>query len=333
MTRLALALTIVFGSAACGSNDMSRGTGGSSGGMAGAGGGMAGGGGGGAGGAGGGGGGGQGGSGGSSGDVVTMTMSFPVPPGEVFMCQRYANPFGGQDAEIVKYESHMSQGSHHFFLFYDDSNTNEAAPSPCPAGGFEFHPYVYSTQDRDSLLEYPAGVASLMRGNKGYMLNSHYVNTTGQMLSATVTVLLHLAPAGSNNQHAGVVFMNDIGITVPPGDSWSSDSCSIDYDVYLMGAGSHMHQRATGFDARTNAGTELYTTTEWADPVPRVFNPPMHISAGTRVTWKCHYFNETQQTLGFGESALDNVMCIFSAQYYPVPAGHEDPRIGCGGIF
>jgi hypothetical protein len=139
---------------------------------------------------------------------------------------------------------------------------------------------------------------------------------------------MHKAAPGTITQHAGVIFMNDVGITVPPGTSTSTKSCPLPAGINLMGVSSHMHTRATAFTAKTADGTMLYQTDQWADPVPRVFTPPMAIPTKTSVTWSCTYDNETPNTLTFGEFAQTNVMCIFTAQYYPV-TNPKNPTIDC----
>lgn len=261
-------------------------------------------------------------------DSVTLTMGpFDVPPGtEVFKCQDFVNPFG-VDQDIKEYEVHMTPGSHHMFVFFNAANT--AGPvRNCPSGGFEFHPYPFSTQTADATMTYPEGVGSLVPAKTGFRLNAHYLNTGASPLQGTVTVTFHKAAPGTIKQHAGVIFMNDVGITVPPGMTTTKSTCAIPGGINLMLASSHMHQRATAFTAKTADGTMLYETDQWAEPKPRVFTPVLAIPAKTDVTWGCTYDNQTNQTLTFGEFAATNVMCIFTAHYYPV-ADPNNPTIDC----
>jgi hypothetical protein len=262
-------------------------------------------------------------------DSVTLTMGpFDVPAGqEVFICQDFANPFGGADQDIIKYEEHMTAGSHHMFLFFMGGATNGNMMN-CPSGGFEFHPYPLTAGTPDYVQTYPDGVGSMVPANMGFRVNAHYVNPSASAIKGTVTVTLHKAPAGSVQQHAGVVFMNQVALTVPPGVSTQTRTCTLPAGLNIMQTASHMHQRATNFVATTQDGTMLYQTDQWADPKPRLFTPPMALSKSTDVTWSCTYNNDTGQTLTFGEFASTNVMCIFEAQYYPVADPHN-PLIEC----
>jgi hypothetical protein len=266
---------------------------------------------------------------GTTDETVTLTMGpFEVPPSsEVFKCQPFKNPFGGADQDIKQYEVHMSEGSHHMFLFF----TNATADGPiedCPAGGLEFHPYPFTAQTRDASLRYPDDVGSLVPSTTGFLLNAHYINPGATPIQATVNMILHKAAPGSVNQHAGVIFMNDFGLKVPPGTSTSKSSCALPGGIHVLMTVSHMHQRGTGFTATTTDGTVLYQTDQWADPAPRIFTPPLTIDQPTTVTWGCTYQNETSQTLTFGEYAQTNVMCIFGGQYWPV-ANTKNPSIEC----
>jgi hypothetical protein len=77
-----------------------------------------------------------------------------------------------------------------------------------------------------------------------------------------------------------------------------------------------MHKQGVHFVAKTNTGVTLYDGTEWAEPLPKGFDPAVPLKAGTQITWSCTYNNATGQTLTFGESALTNEMCIFPGEFY-----------------
>jgi hypothetical protein len=82
-----------------------------------------------------------------------------------------------------------------------------------------------------------------------------------------------------------------------------------------------MHRHAVGFTSSTSDGRMLFETKDWEGPRPASFDPPMDIAAGTTITWSCSFQNDTGKTLGFGESASTNEMCIFNGIYFPSPDG------------
>jgi len=97
--------------------------------------------------------------------------------------------------------------------------------------------------------------------------------------------------------------------------STQSKTYTLTQDIDLMGSASHMHKRGIHFVATADGGQVLYDGTDWQEPKVKSFDPPLHLAAGTKITWACTYNNDTGQTLGFGESAATNEMCIFPGEF------------------
>jgi hypothetical protein len=252
---------------------------------------------------------------------VTLTMDpFMVPAGqEIFMCQTFANPFKGQQADIKTYDLNMAQGSHHMFLFYQSSATNSGVAT-CPQGGLTFAPFTFSAQNQKATQTYPQGIGATIPTSIGFVLNVHYINSGSKPIQGSVQITMSIAKPGIITQHAGVLFLNQISLSVPAGTQpyTATRSYKLPQDVYILTSGSHMHQRATNFVASTSTGTTLFQTTQWAEPPPQAYSPPLHLTSGTTVTWSCTYVNDTGATLSFGEFAATNVMCISVSSFYPV---------------
>jgi hypothetical protein len=260
------------------------------------------------------------GAGGSPGATVTLTLdSFTVPAGaEVYKCQDFANPFGGMDTDVSEFESHMAAGSHHMLLFYKPGATDSALED---CSGLEFAATPYGSQQLNDSLSFPPGVAALIPGADGLRIQSHYLNTTMSTINAHVEVIFHLAEAGTVVNEAGVLFVIDTDIDVPPASSTlNSDDCTIPIDMNMVRASSHMHMHGTSFAATIDDET-VYDTTAWSDPVPAEFAPPKVFHTGDPLHFACSFDNNGTAPLTFGESALTNEMCIFTASFYPTPAG------------
>jgi hypothetical protein len=263
----------------------------------------------------------------SGGDTVTLQSQFFKVPGggEVFMCQDFANPFGGMDTDVQEFESHMSPGSHHLLLFYKD-NASDGTITPC--SGLEFSPTPYGAQSPDAMVVYPQGIGALVKGTQGFHLNMHYVNASQNDLMAQVTIILHKAAPGSVTQHAGLFFFNNVsGVYVPAGTQKTlTATCTFPKDVNLLYATAHMHKYSLSMTATVNNQT-IYTTDSW-DAAPLLpFAPPLALTAGTALTWSSVIDNTSANTLTFGESANTNEMSIFDGQYYP--ADPANPTIQC----
>ena len=160
-----------------------------------------------------------------------------------------------------------------------------------------------------------------MYKRQGLRIQSHYLNTTGSTISAHVEVVFHLAQAGTVQNQAGVLFVVDPKFAIQPNSSaLVVDDCTLPVDMNILRANSHMHRHGTNFVASV-AGSQVYQTTAWSEPKPALFSPPQAFHAGDPLHFACSFTNNSASTLTFGESALTNEMCIFTASFYPVPAG------------
>jgi hypothetical protein len=256
--------------------------------------------------------------------AVTLKMdSFNVGAGqEVFMCQDFANPFQGQQADIKTYELHMAQGSHHMLAFYKVGAT-DGSVEPCPLGGLQFGPFTFSSQSPNVSVTYPEGVGATIPSDTGFTLNAHYTNPGTTSITGQLSLTMYVAKPGLVTQHAGILFLNQISLVVPPGASASSPYTStatyeLLQDVNILATNGHMHQRALDFVATTSKGQTLYQTSDWSEAPNMIYSPPLHLAAGTSITWSCTYTNDTVFPLVFGEYAQTNVMCISASGFYPV---------------
>ncbi|HEX3769539.1 MAG TPA: hypothetical protein VHV30_01685 [Polyangiaceae bacterium] len=266
----------------------------------------------------------------SSAYAVTIASStFTVPAGgEVYKCQDFANPFGGQAVDIDRYDLTMNVGSHHMLLFYKAGAT-DGSVIDCPQGGLMTGPYTFGAQSRTATLAYPAGIGAAVPGTMGFTVQMHYVNTSPTPITGQATVTMHVARPDTITQHAGVLNYVQTQFSIPPDNQPHviSATCDLTQDVNILSTGAHMHQRAQSFVAASGA-TMLYQTDVWDDPPSKAFAPPLQLAQGAPITWSCTYVNDTTGALTFGESALTNAMCNFSATFYPV-ADPSNPIVQC----
>jgi hypothetical protein len=254
--------------------------------------------------------------------VTLTTSTFTVPANtEVYKCQDFANPFHGAAVDIHRYDLEMNSGSHHMLLFYTPGAT-DGPLIDCPQGGLQIGPYTFGAQSPKASQTYPDGVGAAIPAGMGFTVNAHYVNAGSTPIQGVVKVTMFVARPGVTTQHAGVLNFVLTSIAIPPtGQPYPvSGSCTIPQDVNVLWTGSHMHQRATHFVA-TSGATTLYQTTQWSEPPSQAFSPPLQLAANSNVDWTCTYVNDTGSPLDFGQSALTDAMCNFSATFYPV----QDP--------
>jgi hypothetical protein len=254
----------------------------------------------------------------SDGSTITLTMSpFVVPAGgEVYRCQNFANPFGG-DGAFDAIESHMTAGSHHLAVFYRDALADGPVEE---CSGLEFSAGPFATQLRDDRVQYPKGIAAVLNAGQGIRLNAHYVNTTSQDLSPTVVVKLRRVAADAKYQRAGLFTMTTLNVDVQPYQSKTIPvDCTAPADMSILSVTSHMHRHGVAFRSDV-AGQSLYTSSTWDDPPRQFFDPARQIKMGDKIHFECDFVNRTASALTFGESASTNEMCVLLGQFYPYDA-------------
>ncbi len=255
----------------------------------------------------------------TAGTEYTFTTShFSVPPGaEVYKCQDFTNPFK-KDIGIVQEVTDLTPGSHHMFAFVMPNGQLSLMGSlaDCPEGGTEFHDYLTTSGSPVSTVTYPANTGRIFAASNGLRLNVHLINTGSAPKDAFVVFKVTYVDPGMLTNKVASIFLNQVALSVPPGMSTQSKTYTLTQDINMMGSASHMHKQGIHFVASTNTGQTLYDGTEWQEPQPKSFNPPLHLASGTRITWACTYNNTTGKTLTFGESAGTNEMCIFPGEFY-----------------
>jgi hypothetical protein len=291
------------------------------------------------------------------GQTVTLTsQSFTVQPGaEVYMCQKIANPFPGE-ADLIWMQGKMSEGSHHFFLYTLDPITAagySTTISPCPNGGVESHPFPFVSQAPLWTVQYPPApdgspMGYPLQATDSLMINTHYLNASATAIQATASITIEAAKPGIVKTHVGVIFLSSQSITVPASATMSNPSISSntwggnakaasdDGSYTIFTSWTHMHHWGLQLSATTDNHV-FYTESNWNEPgfywhMPGYTSSPtatgdtspVKMTASQGISWGCKYYNDTGKKLTFGESAQTNVMCIYSAQYYPASATSPD---------
>jgi hypothetical protein len=252
---------------------------------------------------------------GSSDEATLVMQPFNVDPGsEVFVCQSFLNPFG-ETALIREFESHMSAGSHHLIVNYEEAAPSGLDIQPCsglipPTGPF-------ATQVPDDKYTYQEGIAAPLDAKNVIQIVSHYLNTGSQTISPTVTVTLRRLPGGSIVRAATMLTMAYLNIDIPAHQTVTiSTYGGLSENAEMLWLLPHMHSRGRHFQVtlgETNPVT-IFETNDW-ESAPHRFDPPQPLRADERVNYSCTWVNDTSDTLTFGESAAKNEMCLLAFQY------------------
>jgi hypothetical protein len=263
---------------------------------------------------------------------VVFSLSGHVDGGsEGFDCVYVTMPTDRGSIAVPSAESHYTPGSHHFLVYRTSYDS-------VPDGGDGVHPCTdseqfmgitgsyYEAQTPDAHRDLPKGVAHIFKPGEVLLMQAHYLNPAASGFDTHVDFRLHTTDPATVEHEAGSFFFYNPLISIPPmAEATVTRTCPITHDVNLALLWSHMHSRGVAFTATTDDADaaerigDLYSTTTWSEPQPRVFpdSPPVTLHAGSTITYSCKYLNMTPQTIVQGQSAATNEMCILHGMYWP----------------
>jgi hypothetical protein len=169
-------------------------------------------------------------------------------------------------------------------------------------------------------------VALKIEANEILELNFHMLNTDTKPAHACYKANLYNVPDEQVEVEAGTIFYYNNFVTVPAsGTATANMACPVTEDVTLRAQVSHMHKRGTGYTASLLDGDplaggqevqKLYETTDWDEPVFKIDDPALALTAGQWIRWNCDYTNLEARDIAQGQQTTDE-MCMFVGVYWP----------------
>jgi len=224
----------------------------------------------------------------------------------------------------------LGTSSHHMIVYKVNDTTEQKTPFDCqpfqgalnPANG---NPLIIS-QKKDDLLTLPPNVAFTLDANQMIRFEMHYINATTQTVTLQSSTTMIPIPDADYKWDASFLFIGDMDISIPPMSSFTLGPqffpmpSQFNTSNFFAITG-HEHQWGTKvqvWDSKQSGDLSSlrYTNTTWSDPVTTQYAPPLRIGSGGGFTYQCDWYNASSSTVGFGESANDE-MCFFWAYYWP----------------
>lgn len=266
------------------------------------------------------------------GEPLRLSIKVPgVPPGtEGTKCLRVGL---GNDAPIhvAKIHNTLSQSSHHFVVStVEDPTVTEAPLFDCPPfrAPLTGAPLVI-TQKHDDVTTMPNGVAYAIAANQLMHLELHYINTGSETADIEAVSDLYPVDGSSGNlQEASFLLIGNLDISIPPHTSYSTGPAFQPLPAGFEGVNfyaltGHTHRFGTnvtvGVAASSSADVKMLYEPQpfkWDEPVVTHLSPTVTVPNGGGFSFQCDWYNPTDNTVTFGESALAE-MCFFWAYYYP----------------
>jgi hypothetical protein len=267
-----------------------------------------------------------------------------VPPGmEDTQCVRLrlSNPTA---IKVHRMRNLLSGGSHHLIVYKDDDpeSVESTTPERCTpfAGALNLSGLaapVMITQKAEDELTLPDRVAYTFAPNQMIRIEMHFINSTDAPIEVSATSEFHGVPESEIDHEANILFIGTPDINIPAGATmdvqayFTPSRASLDLagaKFFAITGHTHKHGRNVTVSTATTKGglrTSVYAPSpfDWSEPETTMHRPeftvPDGLQAGFDIT--CSYHNTSNQTVGFGESANDE-MCFFWAYYYPSKGSH-----------
>ncbi len=279
-------------------------------------------------------GGGNGGSGGGpSLDSFTVEFGPVTVPSGVENTQCVVKKIGNlSQIRVGKIHNELFAGSHHLIVY----RTNDTVEQPTP---FDCQPFVDTlnpakgaplmiTQKADEVLTLPDGVAFSLAADQMVRIEMHYINTTSNDLEIKAKTTFYQIAEDKFQNEADFLFLGNPDINIAPHATAQVGPTFIPLPAELSGVNvfgltGHTHHFGTNVtiasaDSKAGPDTMLYDIPnwQWSEPDTVFLKPPVSLPSGGGFRFTCNYNNTSDNNVGFGESANDE-MCFFWAYYYP----------------
>ncbi len=249
-----------------------------------------------------------------------------VPAGESFTCV-YTDIITDHELSVVAATGSQEAGGHHLSLYYVD---NPREPHSVPCSGttemVDWHFVVGAGGEGTdgTFLDLAEGLAIKIPQGKQLLIQAHYINTSGEAMTATDTMEIHTVDPSTVKAYASDFVVFDESFEIQPNSAEESMmTCEVPEDVQLSMLLGHMHEQGASYkletvDAEGNAQETLYEE-DWNaayashPPIQRyTMEDPLVLKAGTRLRQTCKWNNTTPELLLFPTE-----MCIGFGYYFP----------------
>jgi hypothetical protein len=250
-----------------------------------------------------------------------------VPAG-VETTQCIVVPLGNtEDVVMDGYDIALSPGSHHLIVYLTtqpaQSDPVNCAPFTGLALGTDI-PIAFGNK-RSVTWTFPTGVGIDIPAGQNVKIEGHDSNTTTADLQGQGTVTLQATPKAAHAAYepAGYAFYGTTRISIPPNASFSTGPLfqAGPAGTKLVSISTHQHRLGTRAQAwaskvQGDLSDPIADDRDWSQPAWTTLAPQFAFDGSSGVTYQCDWTNTTDQTVSFGESALDE-MCFAGGYIYP----------------
>ncbi len=242
-----------------------------------------------------------------------VISEFEVQPGEVQRCVVVAGL--PEDMIVSHSEVRQQAGGHHMVLYTRDS-ARPGDTFDCTAAEAMGNARFIAPGNFEGGAQ---GLAYRVPANKPFIVQSHYINATPDVIRVSDEYTMVRAPAASTPKFIDFFALTEVGFLLPRGQSTVVVDCNIPRDMQVIRHFGHMHELGTHYSLERirNGQAEMVDTYEWdieyRDNAPlrdATLAAPYMFLAGDQLRLTCTYDNTRDHDVEFPEE-----MCVTFIHY------------------
>jgi hypothetical protein len=236
-----------------------------------------------------------------------------------------------EDIMATSFVADLAPGSHHLIVYKSTDTEENLTPFACSP----FVGLIDQTAEPLMLVnklhlqyDFPPNVGMMLPAGQMLRIEAHYINTTAAQITGQGNITVHGIPTAqaTGYQNADFGFWGTTRINIPAKSAYTTP---VHYQGGLAGSKifgltTHQHQLGTRVQVWQTSGLQtapadsalVMDEQDWSNPALKAFDPPLSFDGTDGFSYQCSWQNSTDQTVSFGESALDE-MCFVGFYYYP----------------
>jgi hypothetical protein len=245
-----------------------------------------------------------------------------LQPGETKQFVQWVSPALDHDVDVVEVRGSQTRGGHHALLYASPDLEPVGTTRLWTAGDQITARFLGGTggEGTSAVTELPEGAVLRVPAGSGFYIQTHYLNTSDDVLDASSTIDVKLADPSPGATVLSMFVSSTLAVNVPPGASEQTLDCDVQKDTQMILYFNHIHEMGTAIStALTTDGTTAMVKVDptWEDEWstrPNVevtaLDSPLVLKAGSKLTTHCAWDNTGGRTLSFPDE-----MCAFFGFY------------------
>jgi hypothetical protein len=263
---------------------------------------------------------------------TVTTEQFDVPAGDWFECF-YTGVVTKEAMSVVGAAGKQAQGGHHIGIYYTYSTAT--GHHECNDAEMTTWNQIVAANGKEAsgepVVSLPAGLAFKVPAGVQLVIQSHYINTTGDTMKGVQDqITMNLVDPSTVEAYANLWTVTDLVLDIPAnGKSTAVSTFTMKEDLSLLLFGGHMHELGSHYrleilDDQGQLKENYYEhdwTSSYASHPPLLQYPkdnPYVLKKGTKLRMTCEWNNTSPMEVKFPRE-----MCLGFGYYFPDTGGGQ----------